>query len=327
VIQEGVAVFGKMVVAWSLIGGGVLEPTSDSTVRYRPPTSATGPALIIATRVDSLGRGRADTSEVRIVASGETVAGIPFGHFDEPEPGNPLRSGGDAVVPRGGLDKLALTRARGGRVVVNVMGGGACSLDSTGQWQMALWQACWRRTLTPAKRAQVLAYADSGVVVGTYLIDETNLLTRWGIIRPSDVCEMAAFAKGELPGIPVVARVGAAWLGRCAFLDAAWGQYGSRRGVPVDAYRREHIADAQRYGYAQIFSLNALNDDAAGTDMTPAQVKDYGTVLMGTGNGDICLFMVWEYERTWSERPEIRVALDSLGRIAQGLPRRECVKP
>jgi hypothetical protein len=326
VIQEGVAVFGKMVVAWSLIGGGVLEPTSDSTARFRPPTSVTGPAFIITRRVDSLGYGNADTSEVRIVAGAGSL-GIPFGHFKEPEPGNPYRTGGDLVVPLGELGKLPLTRARGGRVLVNVVGGGKCSLDSLGQWQMALWTACWRRNLTVEKREQVLAYRDSGVVVGTYLIDEPNLLKRWGVIRPSDVCQMAAYARQDLPGIPVVARVAAVWLGSCPYLDAAWGQYGSRRGVSVEAYRAEHLRDSERYGYTQIFSLNSLNDDASGTDMSAAQVKEYGTVLLGNGQDNICYFMVWEYHSLWSERSDIRAALDSLGRIAEKLPRRSCWKP
>jgi hypothetical protein len=73
-----------------------------------------------------------------------------------------------------------------------------------------------------------------------------------------------------------------------------------------------------------VFSLNALNDDGAGTDMTPAQVTSYGTALMVPG---VCAFFVWEYASTWSERPEIRAALDSLGRIASTLPRSDCRRP
>jgi hypothetical protein len=40
----------------------------------------------------------------------------------------------------------------------------------------------------------------------------------------------------------------------------------------------------------------------------------------------ICLFFVWEYNVAWSERPEIRTALDSLARIAATLPRRSCAR-
>lgn len=319
-------ILAQIAVSWTLVGGGVIEPLGDSTARYRAPTTSTGPALIIGTRVDVAGSRKADTTEVRIVAGGGTLTGLAFGHFKEPEPGNKWRTGGDLVVPLGELDKLPLIRARGGRVLVNPVGGGKCSLDSLNQWQMDLWQACWKRNLTPARRQQVLAYADSGSVVGVYLIDEPNLVKRWGIIRPSDVCDMAAFARQELPGLPIMPRVAAIWMGRCDHIDAAWGQYGSRRGVTVHAYRQEHIEDSAEYGYAQVFSLNALNDDALGTDMTAAQVMDYGTVLMGR-TGDVCYFMVWEYDAAWSERAEIRSALDSLGRLAESLPRRSCRKP
>ena len=38
----------------------------------------------------------------------------------------------------------------------------------------------------------------------------------------------------------------------------------------------------------------------------------------------VCAFFVWEYASSWSERPDIRAALDSLGRVAATLPRREC---
>ena len=256
-----------------------------------------------------------------IPSGGGTVSGIPFGHFKEPKPGSYLRSGGYLIIPQGQLEQLPAVKSRGGQVVVNVVGGGACALDANGQWQMSLWQACWRLNLTAAARAKVLAYADSGVVAGTYLIDEPNLLKRWGTITPQQVCQMAQFARADLPGIPVLVRAAATWLGTCEAIDAAWSQYGSRRGVSAEEYRDEHLAAAKARGYQLVFSLNALNDDGAGTDMTPAQVVNYGTALMVPG---VCAFFVWEYASTWSERPEIRAALDSLGRIAATLPRREC---
>jgi hypothetical protein len=301
-----------------LVGGG----TIDSTGLYRAPTSVSGEALVIARCPDCLLKKR-DTAVVRFVAGGN-AAGIPFGHFKEPEPGAPLRSGGDLVVPMGELAKLGLIRARGGRVVVNVVGGGKCSLDAAGQWRMDLWQACWRKNLTPALRDTMLVYAASGTVVGTYLIDEPNLVKRWGTITPSQVCQMADFARTELPGIPVLVRAAADFVKDCPAIDAVWAQYGSRRGVEVNEYREQQLAASRRYGYAQVFSLNALNDDAQGTDMTASQVTEYGTALL---RGAPCLFMVWEYATTWSERPEIRSALDSLGRIAATLPGVTCKRP
>jgi hypothetical protein len=260
-------------------------------------------------------------SPAPLPSGGSTLGGIPFGHFKEPKPGSYLRTGGYLIVPQGELEQLPGIKTRGGRVVVNVVGGGKCALDAYGQFQMSLWQACWRLNLTSANRAKVRAYADSGVVVGTYLIDEPNLVKRWGTISPQQVCQMGAFARNELPGIPVLVRAAATWLGTCEAIDAAWSQYGSRRGVSAEDYRDEHLAAAKSRGYELVFSLNALNDDGAGTDMTPAQVVDYGTALMVPG---VCAFFVWEYATTWSERPEIRTALDSLGRIAATLPRREC---
>ena len=255
---------------------------------------------------------------------GGTLGGIPFGHFKEPAPGSPLRTGGYLIVPQGELSKLPVIRARRGQVIVNVTGGGKCALDAAGQFQMDRWQSCWRLNLTAANRQRILAYADSGTVVGTYLIDEPNLVKRWGVITPAQVCQMAGFARAELPGIPVMVRAAPAWLGDCAAIDAGWAQYGSRRGVSVEEYRQEHLAAAKARGYTMVFSLNALNDDGQGTPMTPAQVLDYGTALMVPG---VCAFFVWEYNTTWSERPEIRAALDSVGRIAATLPRRGCRRP
>ena len=255
---------------------------------------------------------------------GGTLPGVPFGHFKEPAPGSRLRTGGDLVVPMGELDKLPGIKSRGGQVIVNVVGGGKCSLDAGGQWRMDLWQQCWYRNLTPALRTRMLAYADSAVVVGTYLIDEPNLVKRWGVITPAQVCDMARFARRELPGIPVIVRASALWIGSCDAIDAVWSQYGSRRGMTVDQYREEQFAASKAHGYAQVFSLNALNDDGAGTDMTPQQVMNYGTALMVPG---ICGFYLWEYNVSWSERADIRAALDSLGRLAATLPRRSCARP
>jgi hypothetical protein len=299
------------------ITGGGLYTAGPTTGTYR-----------VIARADKL----ADTSIVTLArtSGGGTLeptpapapgSGIPFGHFKEPRPGSVLRSGGDLVVPMGQLDKLPETAARGGRVVVNVVGGGSCAKDGSGQFQMDLWRACWSRNLTATRRNQLLAYRDSGVVVGNYLIDEPNLVKRWGTITPAMVCQMAGFARTELPGIPVIVRTAPSWLGACPAIDAGWAQYGSRRGVEVNTYREQHLADARRLGYSLVFSLNGLNDDGYGTDMTPAQVLHYGTSLMVPG---ACAFFVWEYSTAWSERPEIRTALDSLGRIAATLPRREC---
>jgi hypothetical protein len=254
---------------------------------------------------------------------GGTLAGIPFGHFLEPDPGIALRSGGYLVVPQGHLDQLPQIRARGGRVIVNVVGGGACAKDAAGQWRMDLWTACWRRNLTAARRAQMLAYADSGVVWGTYLIDEPNLLKRWGTITPAQVCDMARFARNELPGIPVIVRAAADWVGSCEAIDAVWAQYATRRGIEVTAYRDQQFAAAKRYGYTQVFSLNLLGDEGtvgSYVPMSAERITKYGTALMVPG---VCLFMLWEYA-SWSERPEIRTALDSLGRLAVTLPTREC---
>jgi hypothetical protein len=256
---------------------------------------------------------------------GTEGVGIPFGHFNEPAPGSRLRSGGYLVVPRGDLADLPAIRTRGGRVIINYTAGGKCALDAGGQFQYDLWAACWSRYLTPV-RAKVLAYADSGVVVGTYLIDEPNLVKRWGTITPATVCRMAQRARADLPGIPIVVRAAASWLGECQAIDAAWSQYGSRRGVTVEQYRRDQLAAAKAAGYAMIFSLVALNDDGAGTDMTPQQVIDYGTVLLRP-EPSLCAFYIWQYDRAWSERSEIRTALDSLGRMAASLPRRQCTRP
>jgi hypothetical protein len=285
----------------------------------------TAPAVAGPDRVVFRHNGFADTTTIAVGSTGGgTVAGIPFGHFKEPAPGAPLRSGGDVIVPQGQLANLPAIKARNGRVIVNVVGGGKCSLDAAGQWQMALWQACWKRNLTAANRDTVLAYAASGTVVGDYLIDEPNLVNRWGTIKPSDVCAMATFARTELPGVPVIVRAAPEWLGTCTSIDAAWAQYGSRRGVPATDYRDAHLSAAAVRGYALVFSLNGLNDDAAGTAMTPAQVTEYGTALLA---GKPCLFMVWEYATTWSERPDIKPALDSLGRLAATLPATSCRRP
>ncbi|HEX2450386.1 MAG TPA: hypothetical protein VHJ69_04570, partial [Gemmatimonadales bacterium] len=247
--------------------GGTISETGLYTAGETPGTfrviamadKLTDTSVVTLTATSGGGTPEPEPSPAPIPSGGGTLSGIPFGHFKEPRPGSYLRSGGDLVVPMGELDKLPLTRERGGRVVVNVVGGGKCAKDASGQWQMDLWTACWKRNLTAANRARMLAYADSGVVVGTYLIDEPNLVKRWGVISPAQVCNMARFARAELPGIPVLVRAAPEWLGSCDAIDAGWAQYGSRRNQAVEDYREEHLAAAKSRGYALVFSLNALN--------------------------------------------------------------------
>jgi len=116
-------------------------------------------------------------------------------------------------------------------------------------------------------------------------------------------------------------------------------QYRESKG-PVLSFRDGGLAFAARSNIAISFSLNLLNGGSIvagcpipatggpGTRdnqcrMRPDQVRDYGLALGPAG----CALNMWRYEQEYFEKPEIQLALRTLGESLARLPRRPCTRP
>jgi hypothetical protein len=139
--------------------------------------------------------------------------------------------------------------------------------------------------------------------------------------------------------------VTAEWLGEgdttYEHLDIAWAQWqgppgAAGTGLSPEEFRDRHVAHAKRLGLGLVFGMNYLDggDGSSGIQRDPArpewwqmsaaEVMKVGTVL--TGAPYSCALLSWRYDPEFEGRPEIRAALDSVGRVAAARGGTSCVR-
>ena len=278
-----------------------------------------------------------DTAVVTYGVAGGVTDGVPVGLFQ-----TPVTSLGGAVrytqlpAGKGVLDDLPKIKAANARVSINLTGGGACTLDATGQFQYALWEACHDAAALPY-RDRITAYTDSGTINDNYILDEPNHPSRWGPrgVTQQQIEQMCAHSKALFPRLPCAVRAAPSWLRQAPItyvaLDGAWAQYRYGRG-PIEEYVREHAEGARVLGLWLGLALNVLDggDGSSGIirsrtaggaplyEMTGAEVIRYGVVMLAARP---CVMGGFRHDETWLNRPGTRSALDSLARLGASQPR------
>jgi hypothetical protein len=136
---------------------------------------------------------------------------------------------------------------------------------------------------------------------------------------------MARYSKQIWPELATVVRVEPAYLARSGidyqYLDAAWAQYVYRKGDVQDFISR-NVADAQSLGLGLVVGLNILAGGQGGVPMTATEVRDWGSVLLGSSYP--CAFISWKYDATYLGSPDVGAAMDALRSQAQGRASRAC---
>jgi hypothetical protein len=246
--------------------------------------------------------------------------GIPFGAFAQPiSLYGPIYTGGllNPQQPESLLTRLAAIKAAKGRVILSLPGGPAQFTNADGTFNLDKWKARVARY-----RYQVVdfsPYIIDGTVIGNYIIDQPNCSTCWGgqSIPQSMVEEMARYSDSVYPGMATIARADPTWLagysGQYVFLDAGWAQYVMRKG-DVNTYLSDNVAAAQSKGLRLVVGLNLLNGSLDGTNLTASQIKDFGSVLLGSSYA--CAFISWQYNAAYFSRSDIQSALSLLSKKA-----------
>ncbi len=251
--------------------------------------------------------------------------GIPIGTVGQPnsEFGDRYNGAQRNILPADLLSSLAAIQSRGGKVVLSLAGGPNQYKDADGHFSLSLWQSRVNRY----EDIDFSAYIADGTVMGHYLVDEPNDPTNWGGVPiPGETVEaMAQYSKSLWPDLPAVVRTEAAYLAKAGtayrYLDAAWAQYVARKGEPAD-YLQRNVAEAQGLGLQLVVGLNLLAGGTGGVPLTPAQVRDWGTVLLGSSYP--CAFLSWKYDATFLASAEMGSAMDDLRGQAQGRPTKSC---
>ena len=258
-------------------------------------------------------------------ASVAFAGGIPFGLFQLPNTafGDRYNGAHRNILPADLLASLSAIQSRGGRVVLVLAGGPNNYKDAEGHFSFELWRARVDRF----RSVDFSSYVTDGTVFGHYLLDEPNDPANWnGQPIPGDTLEaMARYSKQIWPELATVVRVEPAYLAKSALdyqhLDAAWAQYVYRKGDVRDFISR-NVLDAQSLGLGLIVGLNILAGGPGGVPMTAGEVRDWGTVLLGSAYP--CAFLSWKYEATYLGNDDVGEAMDVLRSQAQGRGTRTC---
>lgn len=233
---------------------------------------------------------------------------------------------------------LPAARAAGVRVTLRLAGDHpAYSVD--GHFDLE----AWKRGLSRWEGSGLEPFIEDGTLVGHMLLDD--ILTFPGRDPTGDeLDEMARFSRERFPGLMTFVRAQATHIprptgGSFRHLDACVNQYQARDGA-VTAYARVEQARAEELDLGIIGGLNIADggDGRAGRQgwrgegfhpMSAEEITEYGAVTMavpGTG-----MFLNWEYDRLerwpdgtvgaeYFDQPELRAALQALGRQAASTP-------
>jgi hypothetical protein len=266
-----------------------------------------------------------DQTDSPMNASVSFAGGIPIGTFGQPNHAfGSLYNGAKLTLETWELlNKLAVIKSRGGKVVLMFAGNSRHFVDGSGHFDFNKWKARVDRF----RRINFSSYIKDGTIIGHYLMDEPNDPTNWNgrPVPPSTVEEMAKYSKQIWPNLATIVRTEssylARWSGTYRYLDAAWAQYVHRKG-DVDDFISRNIADAKRKGLALVVGLNILKGGPNLAPMTASQVKSWGSRLLSTSYP--CAFISWQYDAIYLSSSSIKEAMSGLRSKAQNRSSKSC---
>ncbi len=318
-----IAALWQLAIVWTATCGSV-QPTMGSRVTYTAPLTGRGPCVVTA----SAG-GRSASATVTL-ASADIVGGIAMGLSQWPLAmygQSPITGAMQPVTLDSALRYVQTAAQRGVRLFLvpprryltaTGKGTGLFVLDSAKRYtdRLAL-------VLPPDTLAKYRA-----TLLGMNLADDYLAVDSWGgvAVTQLQIAAWAAYAGGKLPGLPLGIRVTPDWAAKepllVPLLDYAWAQYHTKKGTQADYYGQAATLAAS-LGLRLVVGVN-VEDCAGGSTppCTPGELLNYGT--MALRHPASCAFVNWRYDEATFADSAVRAAWDSLGRLAQTVPSREC---
>lgn len=224
----------------------------------------------------------------------------------------------NAERPEGIVSRIQAARRMGHKLVLEMTSGLHSRYITLGKFDLAKWKARQNLYDTPEIRAAVEAGVRDGTVLMANIIDEPHHRSWGGVPTKALVDRMAAHVKSIFPTLPVGLSIRWDWLPgeRYEVVDFIVTQYVARFGS-IEAWRDQALAVGERNGIAILFAINPINGGTPvpgcplgstggkGTygdrcQMTPQQVRDFGSVLGVAG----CGLVLWRYQKDFMSRPE-----------------------
>jgi len=251
--------------------------------------------------------------------------GMPFGTFAQPNEAfdNVLNGAMRNIAPELLVRYLADIKARGGRVILMMVGNERYYKDAQGHFSFSL----WKERVNRFRGVNFNSYITDGTVIGHYLIDEPNDPYNWHgePIPGSMIEEMAKYSKSLWPNMLTIVRAHPTYMDNFSttykYLDAAWAQYAERFGDPK-AYLAANVAAAKSKGLGLVVGMNISMGTLKKTEISAQQIDSWGSALLSDSYP--CAFINWQYREPYMSRSDIRGALARVAAKAATHPARSC---
>ncbi len=319
--------------------------TADGTslyVKIENPRSSlfggTANLWVSALTIDGLAGGGATTTFTALgscLGSGLGTGGSGLGD-DGDDPIPPTPPGGYPDAPEGGarpftcsnlppegfgfwngtIEGLTITsapnvfntaRTAGARLFIAPVGLGGRVFDSAGRFSLSLWKAQLDAFhADPRANAALEEAIADGTAFRHYLIDEPDLVRRWGrVVTFAEVEQMCLYSRGYWPTWRIAIRVDPTnpWMVRTmSGLTDMWAQYTLVRG-DVTTYRDGRIAAAKALGHGLVIGLNIHHFTVpnGGRAATPSEIQHYGGIL--AASCETTAFNMWQFNSTDYAQP------------------------
>jgi len=242
------------------------------------------------------------------------------------------------------IARINNARSRRQRLVLAMTGGSANDYKTNGRFDLSKWKRRMNSFKTSAIRNAVAAGVSDGTVLGNVMMDEPETPKWGGNISKGLLDDMAAYAKGIFPTLPMGVNIGPPayrWRASERFHKVDWVRYQYSWWVTsgnVGAWRSVVLDQARKDGVTPAFSMNLLNggtkdkrgswncpQSGRGTyrpncRMAPDQVREYGRAIGPSG----CFMLMWRYDDAFMSRSGNRDAFRSVASLLASKSRRSC---
>ena len=348
----GLSAFALLALV-SACGSEALNPTSDTAAGdalaadslAAPVDSSAVPTDSTVPPADSSVTGSTDSTPPADSTSIETATaithtGIVFGAFNmKHQYLNSILNGSmQGLEPSWLMSELVLARAKGGRMVLKLVGGSDDRIkNANGTFSLDKWKAL----VSKFRTLSLTSYINDGTLMGVFLVDEPHNTSKWGgqAISHATVEAMAKYSKSIWPTMTTFVRARPTWLAQTTltytYLDAGWFQYEAQYMGNVSTATTNEVAAATRKGLGIVVGLNVLNggngssgirgSNSSKYKMSATEIRNYGTALLNQTRA--CAFFNWTYILGGAEyfaRSDIQSALSFLSTKAKAHIKTSC---
>jgi hypothetical protein len=193
----------------------------------------------------------------------------------------------------------------------------------------------WKQRVDRFRNLNLTPYINDGTILGHLIMDEPNDKGNWNgkVVTQAEIEAMAAYSKEVWPTMTTYLRTFPDFLkgGQYPHLDALWFHYLERFG-PIDEFIDKHFPVVRSLGLKIIAGLNVINGGGKDSGipgkgegknaMSADEIREWGGKLMA--QPDLCAFLLWEYDDSYFDRPDIKAAVEDLANKARAFPTRDC---